>query len=423
MVLLGVVTLIMFSVIGVGRAYTLHSDLESALDQGLHSRNGIPEFSFGRDGSTTDTGTFSNGINAFSVSVDWTGTINRSEFNLTSTETTDSEVNELLEQAVTAALACDEQSGELKEYNLFYKYETSPFGWRIAFVDSSFIIDSMTNTIALLAGVWLVLMVILFAITFFMSRFVTRPVAKAWEDQQRFIADASHELKTPLTVILADTEILSKNPDKTVREQSMWLEGISAEAERMKSLTEDLLTLAQADAGVNTEQLMSKIDFSQTVEGSLLQFEAVAFERGLTIEEDIEPDLMVVGDELRLNRLLMTLLENACKYSPKPGTIDVGLHGGKTGVTLTVRNDNADGPIPAEDLEHLFDRFYRSDKSRMREGETASFGLGLSIAKSTAQMHGGDITVASDESGTTFTATLPYDGPNGKGRKQGLLTA
>ena len=204
---------------------------------------------------------------------------------------------------------------------------------------------------------------------------------------------------------MADAAILADNPDATVREQGAWVEGISAEATRMQHLTEDMLTLAQADAGIDTKQLMSDVDLSSVVEGQVLQFDAVAFERGLTIEDEVEEGLHVQGDEMRLESAVKTILENACKYSEQPGTIALKLVRAKNQAVLTVHNGG--DPIPSEDLPHLFDRFYRSDKARTHEGEAASFGLGLSIAKSTVEMHGGTIAAASDASGTTFTIKLP----------------
>ncbi len=308
---------------------------------------------------------------------------------------------------VAEALACGTQGGELRDYGLYYRIgETGIDGTkRIAFADMSELRDDAAGKVAALFAGWLALMVAICIISFFLSRYVSRPVVRAWEDQQRFIADASHELKTPLTVMLADASILQANPDKTVSEQRAWVESISAEAQRMQQLTEDMLTLAQADAGVDTRQVMGDVDFSRAVQGVGLQFEAVAFERGLQLACEVEDGLHVVGDERRLESLVKTLLENACKYASEHGHVDLRLVRAKNHAILSVHNDG--DPVPPEDLPHLFDRFYRSDKARVSEGASASFGLGLSIAKATVQAHGGDISAASGASGTTFTVKLP----------------
>ncbi len=311
------------------------------------------------------------------------------------------------EAVVAQALSCGAQGGELKEYGLLYR--VGEMGWdgtqRVAFADLSELRNDVLGMWATLFAGWLALMAAIVVISFFLSRYVSRPVARAWEDQQRFIADASHELKTPLTVMLADASILQANPDKTVGEQRAWVESIEAEATRMQQLTEDMLTLAQADAGVDTRQVMCDVDFSRAVQGVGLQFEAVAFERGLQLSCEVEGSLHVVGDERRLESLVKTLLENACKYASEHGHVDMRLCRAKGHAVLSVRNDG--DPVPPEDLPHLFDRFYRSDKARVSEGASASFGLGLSIAQATVQAHGGDITAASGASGTTFTVKLP----------------
>ncbi len=330
------------------------------------------------------------------------------------------------ETVVAQALGCGAQSGELASYGLCYRIgETAPNGERrVAFADISELRnDAFTKIAALFAG-WLALMAAIVVVSFFLSRYVSRPVVRAWEDQQRFIADASHELKTPLTVMLADASILQASPDKTVGEQRAWVDSIEAEATRMQQLTEDMLTLAQADAGVDVKQVMCDVDFSRVVLGVGLQFEAVAFERGLQFSSEADEGLHVSGDERKLESLVKTLLENACKYAGEKGHVDMRLSKAKGHAVLAVRNDG--DPVPAEDLPHLFDRFYRSDKARASgaAGESASFGLGLSIAKATVQAHGGSICVASGAgagagsasgadgaSGTTFTVKLPLAKP------------
>lgn len=403
MLLLGVVSLVAFGFIGVMNYQELRADLDAALRRAVSFApvpNEIPQVGMaGEEGGFRDAPLRS--VPVFSVTVYGSDTAHII-VNESSTAQMDDSV---YEEVVNLVLASDENEGVLPEYGLYYRTSHMVVGTRIAFADVSAFAAEIRNNVLMLLGLWIALMLVLFGITFFLSRYVTRPVERAWEEQQRFIADASHELKTPLTIIMADASILAQNPQATVGEQSVWVEGISAEAERMQQLTEDMLTLAQADASSGASSVFSEVDFSSLVQGQVLQFDAVAFERGLTIDAELEEGLRVLGDERKLENFVKTLLENACKYAEVSSAIEVSLQHKKGNAVLAVRNTGA--PIPAEDLPHVFDRFYRSDKARTREGETASFGLGLSIAQSTVHMHGGAIEVSSDEQATIFTAQLP----------------
>ena len=171
----------------------------------------------------------------------------------------------------------------------------------------------------------------------------------------------------------------------------------------MKGLVEDMLFLAKSDAArLPTTRL--PVDMSELTEGCLLPFESVAFEAGVNLESDIRPGLYVSGDEGQLRRLVYILLDNACKYAGTDGTVSVTLSRPSDRLKLTVRNT---GPaIPPEHLEHLFERFYRSDSARTREA--GGYGLGLAIAKAIVQSHRGQISVTSSEAeGTVFTVLLP----------------
>lgn len=402
MSLLAIVSLIAFCAMGYVTMQNMRTSIDTSLTKALDGEsqaNALPFIGHGGD-SGDDTG---SAIPAYTVSVTWQGDIYVDK-NLAAQMDKD-----VLAQAVSYAVAsCNGQvtQGSLTQYGLYYKVAPKDLGYRIAFVDSSTYSETLKSTLASFAGAWIILMVVLLVITVCLSRYVAHPVDAAWKNQQRFIADASHELKTPLTVILADASILAQNPEKTVEEQKTWVEGISSEAERMRRLTEDLLTLAQADAGTSSEPVMTQIDLSQLAERACLQFEAAAFERGLLIEDNIEEGIEVCGMGDKLDGLLKTLIENACKYgagSNEP--IRVALARAKGSAVLSVHNGGV--PIPPEDLPHVFDRFYKSDKSRTGTGESASFGLGLAIAKSTVEAHKGTITVTSGPQGTTFTVTLP----------------
>ena len=315
--------------------------------------------------------------------------------------------DDVLEKAISQLEDAPDGSGELSELGLFYEKRTSDTGIeRVAFADVSS--TSGWQTLALtLAGVGVVALAIFFVISVFFSRWALRPVKRAWEQQRQFGADASHELKTPLTVILANTSILMSHPERTIASQSQWVESTQAEGERMQGLVADLLLLARLDAE-ETDIVKSKpkerIDLSNLVEGELLQFESVAFERAIELESDVDEGIAVQGSIERLRRLVTTLLDNACKYAGDNGKVRVELHAQDGGARFIVHNTGS--LISAEDLQHVFDRFYRADKART--SGAGGFGLGLSIAKEVAEEHGGTITAkSSDEEGTTFTATLP----------------
>ena len=242
-------------------------------------------------------------------------------------------------------------------------------------------------------------------VSILLAHLITRPVKRAWDQQTQFIADASHELKTPLTVILADTDIIAAHPQTQVAEQMKWVCGIKDEAKHMKGLVEELLFLARNDeggAGAGAHGKQEPINLSALAQESCLAFDAVAFEANVELNEDIEDDVEIRADKIQVERLIRSLIDNAVKYAGTQGRVTVKLHKKKKDrAVFTVNNT---GPvIPANELPHVFDRFWRSDTSRTR-GTTASYGLGLAIAKSIAQAQGADISVTSTErDGTTFT--------------------
>jgi signal transduction histidine kinase len=323
--------------------------------------------------------------------------------------------DDVLNLATSELAKKDEGSGTLSDLGLIYMKHNIGGTMYLAFADKS--TASSWQTLALtLTGVGLATLVVFLVISIFFSRWALRPVADAWAQQRRFVADASHDLKTPLTVILANTSIALEHPERTVASQAQWLESTQHEAEAMQGLVGDLLTLAKMDEEAATTAAVSavggavptrdaeKVDLSDLVEGELLQFESIAFERGVEISSDIAPGISVFGSEKRLRRLAMTLIDNACKYVDQSGRIDVTLALSGKRAKLAVRNTGA--PISADDLPHVFDRFYRADKART--SGTGGHGLGLAIAYAISEEHGGTLEVESTAAeGTTFTAILP----------------
>ena len=310
--------------------------------------------------------------------------------------------DEVLAQAAALVADAEVGTGSLSDLGLLYEKLVVGGTTYLAFADASAGSD-WKSLAAILVTIAAVAIAVFFVINLFFSRWAVKPVSKAWDQQKQFVADASHDLKTPLTVILANTSIVLEHPERSVASQSQWLESTQHEAESMQGLVNDLLLLARLDAGTTQAVEFEEVDLSDLVEGELLQFESVAFERGIELDARIDPGLAVRGNPTRLSRLASTLLDNACKYA-EGRSVDVSLHAQGHDLKLSVHNT---GPaIPPEDLPHVFDRFYRADKARTRD--ESGYGLGLAIALSIAQEHGGELSVTSTEAeGTTFTATLP----------------
>ena len=316
---------------------------------------------------------------------------------------------DVLEQAGEQLAGADEGFGSLSDLGLCYMKRRAGGVMYLAFADMGSA-SGWRALAATLAVVEVAALAVFLVISLFFSRWALRPVARAWTQQRRFVADASHDLKTPLTVILANTSIALEHPERSVASQSQWLESTQHEAEAMQGLVGDLLTLAKMDEEEAAAQsgaarpALEEVDLSDVIEGEVLQFESVAFERGVKLGSQVEPGIKLRGNEQRLRRLAGTLIDNACKYVDDGGAVDVALSRAGKQAKLEVRNTGA--PISPEDLPHVFDRFYRADKART--GGAGGHGLGLAIARAIAEEHGGALTVASTQAeGTAFTATLP----------------
>lgn len=237
-----------------------------------------------------------------------------------------------------------------------------------------------------------------FLVSFLLSHIIVMPVAGAFQKQRQFIADASHELKTPIAVIGANLDVLMPEmPD------NRWLNYIKSENERMGHLVKNLLYLAKNDAD-RIETQCSKFDFSSAVTNAILPFESVIFEQQKRLEMDIQPGIEFVGDEHQIKQVAVILVDNAVKNSDENALIRVSAKVEKDRVVFKVYNTGHG--IKKEDLKKIFLRFYRSDVSRARK--TGGYGLGLPIAQAVAVAHHGTLT-ADSEFGkwAEFTLVLP----------------
>lgn len=311
---------------------------------------------------------------------------------------------EAVVRAVEEALAAGRESGRLEGLGLRFLIRSGGNRLELAFAGMDWERGAVRRQALAAALILAAALPGFFAVSVLLSRWLVRPVEESWRRQQQFVADASHELKTPLTVLLADADILLGHPDDTIRSQSRWVEHLRDEGLRMKGLVEDLLFLARGDAG-DRERPRGRVELSQVCEGCVMSFEPLAFEAGLVLESSVAPGVGVTGDGEELRRLCAILLDNACKYCGPGGTVRVTLEGGGE-AALTVHNTGE--PIPAEDQAHLFERFYRADAARGRE--KGGYGLGLSIAAAIVERHGGKIAVRSTAGeGTAFTVILPQE--------------
>ena len=299
---------------------------------------------------------------------------------------------------VTEALAQEEDTGLLADFHLRYLRKTGYTSTLIAFTDTTLESTTMRSMAAVCSLAGSAALLVLFLCSYLLSGVVTRPVGAAWAQQEQFLSDASHELKTPLTVILSSAELLNQS---ALPEQAVYIDNIREESRRMKLLVEDMLTLSRArrSAGSLPEQTA---DLSEAAMTAALRFEPVAFEAGKRLEYDIAPELPVRGDGGKLGQALAALLDNAVKYSA--GGTDIRLTAEKQGRFAVVTVADSGPDIPADKLPHIFDRFYRADEART-DGD--SFGLGLPIAKAIIDAHRGTLRCESGGGVTRFIITLP----------------
>lgn len=301
-----------------------------------------------------------------------------------------------LRMVAAAAQASQDAIGEIPEYSLRYCRVTGS----VIFADISS--EQQTLRTLLKTGALLVALGLLafFGLAVLLARSAVRPVEEAWRQQKQFVADASHELKTPLTVIMTNAELL-ESLDYPPEAKTQFSSNILTMSHQMRGLVESLLNLARIDQGQKAAA-HTPVDLSKLVSDATLPFEALFFEQELTLETDIAPDLTVPGDAAQLRQVVEILLDNAQKYAEAPGTVRVTLARQGHHVRLCVADTGA--PLSPEDCKNIFKRFYRLDDARSRDG---SFGLGLSIAQSIVDTHHGRIWCESANGLNSFFVELP----------------
>ena len=228
---------------------------------------------------------------------------------------------------------------------------------------------------------------------------IVRPIAESYEKQKRFITDAGHELKTPITIIRADADVLASDLDG----ENEWIADIRKQTGRLAELTADLIFLSKMEEE-NPALQMQELSLSELVDETAQSFQSLALAKGKRFSASVAPDLQVKGDEKALGKLVSILLDNAMKYSTENGTVDLALERAGRNARLIVRNSTP--PMEKGDADRLFERFTREDRSR--NSESGGFGLGLAIAKAVTEAHGGTIHAESEDGvSLTVTAELP----------------
>ena len=310
--------------------------------------------------------------------------------------------SDVLEQSAKKIVKQKSQNGTIEEFSLRYICKKQDDGFKIAIVNIDFEYKSMRNLMALLFIIWVFCMIAFWLISRSLFKEALAPVQDAWNKQRRFVADASHELKTPLTVMLANFSVLLSHQNDTINEQRKWLINSRDEALNMQKLVESLLILARSDAAIDLPE-MKLVHLSDLLLNSALSFEAVAFEKDIKMNTQIAPNIYVKGDEQALKQLISILLDNAVKYAGKNGEINVKLF--KHDVKYIIMQvQNSGKPIPANELPHIFERFYRGEQMR---STVNGHGLGLAIAHKIVQIHNGKITAQSSKTqGTKMQVVL-----------------
>lgn len=314
----------------------------------------------------------------------------------------DSLSEEGLAELLAGVAAQEKDFGFLPGGLIYYKNGSNPC--KIALTGTGYITNSMLKLCAALLGIWAGAMLLFWVISRKLSAIAARPMEEAIQREKQFVADASHDLKTPLSVILANHSILMENPDTPVGELSRWLDSTQLAASRMRQLIGEMLTLAEAERQ-DAPLTLERVDLADIAMKVELELESVAFEKQVTLETNLPDRCILRGNADYLLRIVTSLLENALKYEPQGGRVILSLTQSKRKTLLSVQNPGS--RIPEEDLPHVFDRFYRGDKSRT--DSQGSFGLGLAITKEMTQRLGGTIAVTSrDTEGTTFRVTFTH---------------
>ena len=305
-----------------------------------------------------------------------------------------------LQEIISLTLSDPAQSGVLKDCGLRFLKRTTPFGQSIVFADMSSELATMGSLVKNCVIIGIASFIAFLGLSFLLARWAVKPVESAWNQQRQFVSDASHELKTPLTVILTNAELLQQG-GYAEEDREKFVSSILTMSHQMRGLVESLLELARVDNG-GQNMVFSRLNYSELVTDALLPFEPVYFEKGLLLESEVAEGVFVKGSAQHLKQVLDILLDNASKYAAPDSTVQVTLRTQGAHCLLSAANPGEE--ISKEDLKNIFKRFYRVDKARSMNH---SYGLGLAIAEGIIHRHNGKIWAESGGGINTFFVQLP----------------
>lgn len=297
-------------------------------------------------------------------------------------------------EIVVKEIISNNEKDDFRIGNLYfskYSYNLKRGGF-LTIVDNSKVRDNLLLVLGSSIIIFVLFEIIIFYISKLITNWIIKPAIDSFNKQKEFISDASHELKTPLSVIIASAEALEND-----RNEIKWLNNIKNETERMNKLVVSLLDLSRLESGIN-KNTYSLNNISKIVEKASLTFEGLAYDKKVEIKANIENDIMLKCSTDEISELVSILLDNAIKHSFEKSIIRVNLYKDKSEIILDIIN-NGD-MIPKDKIDNIFERFYRGDESRNRRDNR--YGLGLAIAKNIVINHNGKIKAISKDNYTTF---------------------
>lgn len=309
-----------------------------------------------------------------------------------------SEYNDLSIYNIALDIINKNNDDKIKVNNLYFSKYSYNFknGSFLIIIDNRYVNNILLKTLIMSVALFIIFEILILYISNLITNWVIKPALISFEKQKEFIANASHELKTPLSVIMASQEALEHD-----KKEKKWLNNIKSEAEKMNNLISSLLDLSKVENSLDKENY-SIVNFSKLVQKTVLTFEPLAYENNVHIIDNIKNNIKLKCNEFEINELISILLDNAIKHSYKNENININLFDSKDEIILEVINKGDE--IPKEDYERIFERFYRVDKSRNRNDNR--YGLGLSIAKSIVLKHDGKIKVNSKNKYTKFVVNF-----------------
>ena len=310
--------------------------------------------------------------------------------NHTQSKISDEQIKEIAQEILNKKDAQNTYVGNLyfEDYSYSFKGINS-----LTIIDNQMSKNRLQSLLKMSIIIFIILEAIIVIISTKITSWIIKPIIETFKKQKQFITDASHELKTPVAVIMANAEALENEPEET-----KWLENIKSESERMNELISNLLDLAKLENGAKKEEYKTE-DISKTIEREVLTFESLMYENQIKLTYNIQENIKLNCNNVQIKQLIAILLDNAIKHSEKEGEIKVELQKEKNEINLKVTNKGKE--IPKEMQEKIFERFYRADESRNRNSNR--YGLGLAIAKNIVTNHNGKIEVQSLNGYTTFT--------------------